>query len=641
LEGERETPKTHSLSAARDPVDPGTGPAKVLHGHKRQPVLPEPIDKFPTDQVHQGNGPSPTSVTIHGGEFSQTSQTSRAYLLDPSNQLSMSHEAQRKRPFSDQSNEEETAKRARTLLLRAQSDHGTHLATLQAHSTNLAEPRAQASQESPGSRSTETLQVPLSQPAEISDIPFSDPEYVRVAETNEAVSDTFQNPKPLEKDTQNHIRSTSPPTEQKSARRREDLSDAELIDELNDTVEQLQNENHRLQLELQKALHGSKLPEGPPRAQLLHRVRCDCSTISQLAVFQDHPEFTDVNHVQGRLRIQQLDAYLERNTDIALLVFKNYTCSASYKSRLRLLRTGQQTTGDLANDRSAISSSEAVLIISETICKAFQYATTSEENVAFYPKIEVRTEIESPYVFYYHDRESIKETIAGMHEEYRKAISLLIGYFDESFEAEYERADRLFGEGKVSYDTIQYLFEPNRIVVKKNDDGEMLAYCTSSYLRRESSNWEIDAWSWHFDGAFWREPTQLIASFQASRDKTRDISDLKLYPLGYAHPDVGPSLRARGNEFWSCRFGKYVCYRDKDTLEVRNVGHVYLQAPLQHSHTALLTDFDTDGYEIHDRLHEQQEKQSTTATNKAATDRAATAKRIPSSGINETRHAPV
>jgi hypothetical protein len=403
------------------------------------------------------------------------------------------------------------------------------------------------------------------------------------------------------------------------------MSDRDLIRHLYDTIADLRSQIKTLQEELRAALDFGPVEPPPPRLQVFHRVTCDCDPNRQVeTVYQDHPEFIggaeSTNHVQGRLRISDIHLYLDRNSEVALIVYKEYACGKSNLMRRMLLKKARQNNMPPPDDPSAILCSESLSIISVSLCTAVKEVFKYQENVSYYPKVEVRGEIKAPYTFFYHDRITIKQEVLRLPQNLQEAISLFMNYFEENLTKEFCNADEQFYQAKVSSETIQYLFEPGQVVLQYQN-GELLSYYADSYLQRESSdNWSLRTWSWHFDGQFWKEKSVLSVKYTGPADDVMSIADLHIHPLGYAGPEVEKQLRARGARFWSCRYRKYVCYRDKDVWETRDV-RLQLRRVEEPINVHDVDFGDLERFTFHDRLQNREESWRKTSLPRRQTTR--------------------
>jgi hypothetical protein len=248
----------------------------------------------------------------------------------------------------------------------------------------------------------------------------------------------------------------------------------ETIAELYETIERLKKENTALQLSVDLE------PSVSPRIQVLHRVSCDCDPEetygrrgARISVFLDTPHrvlATDRNmHVQGSTYVGDLKNYLAQNKDISLLVYKSYRCKVDLASRIKESHPSHQgAVSKTPLDTDEVSSdSESMKLVSEILRESMGWALASPSSVHQYPGGRLSDEIKAPYHHIYHERNSLSQKINRMDEDHKKHISLLMEYVQESFERSYKEANALFSQGLVSYETIQYLFEPNMYVIAK------------------------------------------------------------------------------------------------------------------------------------------------------------------------------
>ena len=211
------------------------------------------------------------------------------------------------------------------------------------------------------------------------------------------------------------------------------------------------------------------------------------------------------------------------------------------------------------------SGSESMMLVSEILRESMGWALANPLSVYQYPGGRLSDEIKAPYHHFYHQRNSLSQKINRMDEDHKKHISLLMEYVQESFERSYKEANALFSQGLVSYETIQYLFEPNMYVIAK-ESGEVVARVSDCWLEEEPDReshkemWRLDCWSWRFDDWFWKAATPVRFDWTGSRDELKPIQSLPVYPLRYADPNLEDELRARGRKFWGCRKQIYVSY---------------------------------------------------------------------------------
>jgi hypothetical protein len=316
----------------------------------------------------------------------------------------------------------------------------------------------------------------------------------------------------------------------------------------------------------------------PPRAFVLHRVTCACSehsfTGTRRTVYLDPPRRITADrkwHLQGDRNAPEQGIFLEQNKDVVLVIYKNYSCKADaarfqWQDKLR-----PKSNATTTRDNPPTSSAESMLINSEILKQALIWAS-SESQTASKPKISFRTEIGSPYHYFYYDRSSMLRRLNRMDEEHQAHLKIFLEHVEKSFESSFQEANELFIQGLVSFETIHYLFEPEAIVVSKVE-GDSLAHVATSWLedipdRQDNEIGRLSSWSWKFDGSFRKVAHDFTLEWPWRRElEVRQIQDLSVYPLRYAKHNLEKELQARGRKFWSCRNRIYVSYNDDKLVE--------------------------------------------------------------------------
>ena len=377
----------------------------------------------------------------------------------------------------------------------------------------------------------------------------------------------------------NHDKDRSKETTQKghqAAQITSDLGSADphLLSSLYGAIERLKSENESLQRLIVTPL--------PSRWEALHRVICTVD--GTRSIFLDIPSLLSTGkretHLQGRLRISDVKLYCEHHADIAFLVYKDYTCD-DHGDGLRKERADYDHSKaiDTGIEQDAYKSGESLVIVSHILCKALnEVAMKDIQRRRRYPDFDLYSEVQGPYLFYYHDRAFFEQEVAHMREDHRKQLNLFTTYANESFGKEYKEVDELFALGLVSARYVMYLFVPNTILISHIKDQHMahvleswpewrLTPVDSSLVNQDQGPVPeafLEVSSWEYNGSFRKITTELEFQDGTRLDGAKPIRDLKIYPLRYAEPKVEKLLRDRGRKFWQCRSRNYVCYSGLD-----------------------------------------------------------------------------
>jgi hypothetical protein len=77
--------------------------------------------------------------------------------------------------------------------------------------------------------------------------------------------------------------------------------------------------------------------------------------------------------------------------------------------------------------------------------------------------------------------------------------------------------------------------------------------------------WTVPVWSWRFDGHFNKIHQDLVLDMKASyAAEILPITELSMFPLRYASPNLHETLERRGKAFWQLRYRKFVSYQQNE-----------------------------------------------------------------------------
>ncbi|CAI7568688.1 unnamed protein product [Penicillium pancosmium] len=158
-------------------------------------------------------------------------------------------------------------------------------------------------------------------------------------------------------------------------------------------------------------------------------------------------------------------------------------------------------------------------------------------------------------------------SVASITSERRIVLDNLFGYMKWSNGRDYEEADELFSQGLVTERHLAKLCGPNEIMVT-TVDGQLRAYLVDHISIEDESSIDLQLWSREFEGAFYKKEktTQLIWPESESTEKPIAISNLSMFPLRFALPEMEKKLRARGEIFWQCRKACFIAYNPSNAV---------------------------------------------------------------------------
>lgn len=217
--------------------------------------------------------------------------------------------------------------------------------------------------------------------------------------------------------------------------------------------------------------------------QVLHRVSCD---MHPSAVFLDEPSYdpgTDAEHqwlvvepgrpranatglhLSGRRPLHHLDSYLEQNTQLWWLVFREYTCCHNTNSirKIEPLNT-------------------SIRLVSPALCAELNSRILKTKPPSFAPGMELRP----PYDWFYHNRDELtkglldhggaldtSDTCTRPATESRSVSETLLQFIAQSMAEDYRLASqRATLENAVTWEHLPLIFRPGSLVIERCPDGD-------------------------------------------------------------------------------------------------------------------------------------------------------------------------
>ncbi|KKP07337.1 ATPase [Trichoderma harzianum] len=328
---------------------------------------------------------------------------------------------------------------------------------------------------------------------------------------------------------------------------------------------------------------------GPPRFQIIHSVYCH-ATGDKPQLYLEQPwavEDGPLLHLRGSKAINNFDLFLERNKEIAFIIYKDYECchgvpSTKSKSKIELGLEVDASTF-LTGEHIQLISNDLKLALESLAGKVFDgipHPFSEEEDYPSIGSTDKRTphqflgekdsrSIEYPYMFLFHRRKEVEEVTTKQPSDAQLYLGVFFNYLFSRMAEEWAIVDRLLAEKKISAKYLNYLFVPNQIVLMQRRDmdaAQIKAYVLQDWLQRppqHDSAPTVPVYSWEFDGNFYKSFSDLSIEDLPSETGNFPITDILVYPIEFASKEVVGALRKRGYMFWKCRARHYVSYNGK------------------------------------------------------------------------------
>ncbi|KAK0761359.1 hypothetical protein N5P37_006309 [Trichoderma harzianum] len=364
-----------------------------------------------------------------------------------------------------------------------------------------------------------------------------------------------------------------------------DLSSQISDEDLFDAIE-LASQNLK-EFEILKSKGTEKL--GPPRFQIIHSVHCH-ATGDKPQLYREQPwavEDGPLLHLRGSKVINNFDLFLERNKEIAFIIYKDYECcdgvpSTTSKSKIELGLEVDASTF-LTGEHIQLISKDLKLALESLASRVFDgiphpfseeedYPSNRSTNKNMPPQFlgeKDNRSIEYPYMFLFHRRKEVEEMTTKQSPDAQVYLDVFFEYLFTRMAEEWTIVDRLLAEKKISAKYIDYLFVPNQIILmqrKDMDTAQTKAYVLQDWLQRPSQHGStptVPVYSWEFDGNFYKSFSDLSIEDLPSETGNFPITEMVVYPIEFANKEVVSTLRKRGNMFWKCRARHYVSYNGK------------------------------------------------------------------------------
>lgn len=353
-------------------------------------------------------------------------------------------------------------------------------------------------------------------------------------------------------------------------------------EQLMDRIQTLEQEN----ILLRRFVDPDSTHRGPPFFQVLYRFK------GNDRVFLRPPTWTR-NTSSGKTRYtlkedplsMKAEEYLKRSRALAFAVFKTYASESV---------DDPPKEQDQEADMWPVPEPEAetILFVSDYMREALDTYLEEQPNFKeLFPRFDARKEISAPYLFWYCCRASHESILKRLSTRYRRLMELFAHWITSNYENEYTHVDDQLSRGVISSSSMKYLAKPGDVLVSSKKT-HLQAYMAKSWAEQntamkkssktehgiENQNvWQVNAWSYDFDGSFYRTSTVLTIEINVE-DPTEEVAlrDLSVFPLRYASQDTQLRLEQRGQTHWDCRKTKLVsCTSSNDIESMTNVSRPF------------------------------------------------------------------
>ncbi|KAK4061556.1 uncharacterized protein Triagg1_10265 [Trichoderma aggressivum f. europaeum] len=310
--------------------------------------------------------------------------------------------------------------------------------------------------------------------------------------------------------------------------------------------------------------------------QLIHRVYRRTKRVSSEHLYLDQPQWlagetSSRAAFAGNLPVHNIPAYLSKHPEICCVIYRDYDISSFIGK--------EPPDEDLNTPVSPEQTGEFIEPVSRSLTSAvarfFDYYKFNTDAVASFNSLKLI----APYVTIYYAREKgLPSFMATLERRQHAQFQTVLDYILSRYENDYGIFDEMTSKGKISQAYIEYLFKPGDTIVLGKDQEARGCLC-KTWLRKNTtkstdfhqevpnqdkikSTFELEAWSWDFDGEFLKKESNILMEFDVKDYSEKNISDLSLRPLRFVDGATETRLKTRGEWFWKCRERQMVSYDD-------------------------------------------------------------------------------
>lgn len=256
-----------------------------------------------------------------------------------------------------------------------------------------------------------------------------------------------------------------------------DVSDENILDKLEGVMEEI--EVARRLLAVTKDEH-----ELLPRYQIVYRIHCQAS--GEQGDYEKPPWLVDSGphnaHLRASSTISNMELYLERNKEVAFLVYVNFECCSGHPVKHRGHHERRHAI-DTVVSRMIIG--ESVVVVSERMQTAFRalaavalegiphptFANDSQDNnrlsdaesigssvVTAEILIDEPTNFTFPYLWWFHRRSEIDDALPLLDGDSRLHLAVFQSYIQDCLEYEWSQVNELLSQRQIAIQYLSYIY---------------------------------------------------------------------------------------------------------------------------------------------------------------------------------------
>ncbi|KAF9879503.1 AAA family ATPase [Colletotrichum karsti] len=262
--------------------------------------------------------------------------------------------------------------------------------------------------------------------------------------------------------------------------------------------------------EVERLRYAVSQEQGPPRCEIIYRITCheegsEDLWLGEPWVVESGPYDA---HLRGSNAVPHLELHLERNKEIAFIVYRNFECCRapppkhfSYHGRVSSV---------VDSDPSSFFKGEFMTIVSDDLSVGLQDLAEEALVGIPHPKFNRRSEdiISYPYLWWFHRRKEIQLVTELLDSVSQSQIAVFQYYVQARLAEEWSIVDSLLAESKITTEYISYLFVPNTVLVSKSDGDkkhQLRGVIATDWLmpgNNQNIPTTIQVTLWNFHGTF-------------------------------------------------------------------------------------------------------------------------------------------